>query len=425
MSHFIVQSVKVVKLTDGNRDLYLLGYAGKDNNVSYYGPQRTSVEFYQPIMTDKVLEAISTLSQDVLGGGIQLKDKYSEPLSVQAEFFAKRLATSFKNAKTVKVDRIGDDKIEWGNGQNEIRMLYNKVMVSISKDITYKHGLYERDDNKGEHAEIVKILLDKEKTKEKIIPVLKHCKYLAAYLPIQFDIVNRFGAVVKKAKPEDKLTLDEVIEVAKYSGDWNNTVTVTENKISDKDVATKILNEDSDPARRFTIMHGMLDEKLLNDETFALNAGKNKVLLKFFTDKIKQNKEIAQVFVSNETRNIEYVSENLKDDYDFVINSIRGADKNISNIAQEISERLKDNEDIAKELLKETSYSFQHLSERLRDNPEICLLAAEKNKYSYQYFSQRLKELCSSEDPLPGLRKILIEKELSTNEPSTSRKSKI
>lgn len=419
MSHFILQSVKVVKLTDGERELYTLGYAGKDNNVSYYGSQRTSVEFFHTVTTDMVLATISTQAQDVLSGSMQLKDKYNEPLSVQAEFFAKRLATSFKNAKTVKVDKIGDDSIQWGEGYNEIRMLFPKVLVTVSDRMKYKHSLSHSDVN---HAAIVKVLLDKEKSKELIIPVLKESKYLATYLPIQKDVLDRFGRVSVQAQQKNRFTLEEVIEVAKYAGDWNNPISSTEVKISDKNIIRDILAQDEDPARRFTIMHGLIEPELLFDREFAKTCAGHKVMLDFFPELIKKDKEVAQIFVQNQPRNIDYVSNDLKSDYDFILNSISNAKEGVSYILKEASADLQDNETIVRNSLSQTSYAFQYASERLRDDPEICLLATEKNKYSYQYFSQRLKDLCDSEDPLPGLRKIVIENNLDS---SNSQKSKI
>lgn len=422
MSHFIIQSLKVVKLTDGDRELYTLGFAGKDNNISYYGSPRTTVEFFHTVNTDKVLAAISALSQDVLSGGMQLKDKYNEPLSLQAEFFAKRLATSFKNAKTVKVDKLGDDAIEWGSGEMEIKMLFPKVIVSVSKNMKYDHSLSFTD---VDHAAIVKVLLDKEKNKELVIPALKEAKYLTAYLPIQKDILDRFGRVSQKALPENKFNLNEVIEVAKYAGDWNNPVPNTDIKIKDIETVKSIIENDQDPARRFTIIHGLIDSDLLFNKDFALNCAKNKVFLKFFPDSIKSDKEIAQVFVSNQPRNIEYVSNALKSDYDFIMNTISNATEGASYILKEASFELQDNETIARKSLEQSSYAFQYFSERLRDIPEICLLAAEKNKYSHQYFSPRLKELCDSNNPVPGLLKLVIENNLDNTQPNQSKRAKI
>lgn len=418
MSHFILQSVKVVKLTDGEKEIYALGYAGKDNNVTYYGSQRTSVEFFQTVMTDKALSAISSLTIDVLCGGTQLKDKYNEELTVQAEFFAKRITTSFKNAKTVKVNKIDENGIDWGQGAAEIRMLFPKISVHISANMKYHHGVSEFNMN---HGEFVKFMLDKDKTKDKVIQILKENKYLSAYLPIQYDLVNRYGAIVQKAKPEDKLTLNDVRTVAKYAGDWNTTVTKTDHRLTDINEIFSLLSNDEDPAKRFTIIYNMIDHDLLNNEEFARKVGSLGVSMRFFGDNIKSNPDIVQIFCDAKTSNLEYAADDIRSNKEFMLPYIAEH----SSAMRYAGENLKDDIEVAFLAIKKSGSAIEHLSQRLKDSPEVCLASAEKYSYAHQYFSPRLKEYCDKDDPKPGLRNLILESEIKNSNHSAERKLKI
>lgn len=418
MSHFILQSVKVVKLTDGEKELYTLGFAGKDNNVSYYGANRTNVEFFQTVMPDKILSAISSCAIDVLCGGMQLKDKYNEDLSIQAEFFTKRLTTSFKNAKTVKVDKLTENGIEWGEGKYQLIQLFDKVYVTVSDTMTYKHSISEKEMN---HGDFVKFMLDKEKTKEKVVSILKECKYAAAYLPIQENIVDRFGRIVQEAKEKDKLTLDEVKTVAKYSGDWNNPIKRTEVKMSDINEIVSILENDEDPARRFTVIIGFISPNVLENKEFAKRVGHLGISLTFFSDDIKADKEIAGIFCQAAGRNAEFVSNELKDDKEFILNLTKSSRESL----RYASKRLCDDEEVVKAAIQKDPYAIQFVSERLRDDPEICLMCAEKYSFAHQYFSDRLKEICDKDNPIPGLRKIILDSEIQPQNNQPDKRMKI
>lgn len=90
----------------------------------------------------------------------------------------------------------------------------------------------------------------------------------------------------------------------------------------------------------------------------------------------------------NEEELIDAIPTVLLDKYDIVYSLLEMGKR---NVFQHVSDRLRDNEQLAMEAVMLDGYSLQYVSDRLKDNEDIVLASTNQNPWSIQYASDRLK----------------------------------
>ena len=152
--------------------------------------------------------------------------------------------------------------------------------------------------------------------------------------------------------------------------------------------------------------------RLKDDEEVAMvAASSNASSLFYMSNRVKKNKEIVLKALSEyndpssgtEFALSKYIPEELRDDYDVVLALVKGS----GYCLHDISERLKDNEDIVKvaishphelsdrfimEYPKRVEFSYQYASVRLRNDKEIIRLAVKNNPALYSWLPLSLRD---------------------------------
>lgn len=131
-----------------------------------------------------------------------------------------------------------------------------------------------------------------------------------------------------------------------------------------------------------------LSDKLKNDIEVIEGAlhSKYKDGFRDMPDWVRNNKDYALLAVAT-GGNLQYVSENLKDDFDVVSKAI----KNYPFAIQHASDRLKDNKEIGLIIAGSYGSAFSDLSDNLKNVPEIVLQSLTNNPSIYIYLNDDFK----------------------------------
>lgn len=156
--------------------------------------------------------------------------------------------------------------------------------------------------------------------------------------------------------------------------------------------------------------------------------------------------EIMKIAISNYPMAIFRGSEEIKDNTDIVIDATKKDSRafiacssriknskeiilqltSVTEIAQHISHELQDDEDVCKGFIANRGYFVRFFSERLRNKPEIMILAMESGGDTVfsKFAGNELKDKIGSNDPMSGLRSIILKEELESSVCSNTLKIK-
>ena len=123
-------------------------------------------------------------------------------------------------------------------------------------------------------------------------------------------------------------------------------------------------------------------------------------ILKYASDNMRNNYDIVLAAVNNNGNALLFANDNLQDNYDIVLDAIKKDNYDIIlaavtkiNALQYASNNLKDNYDIILAAVNNNGHALQYASEKLKDNYDIVLAAVNQNHSSIQYASDRLKKI--------------------------------
>ena len=141
-----------------------------------------------------------------------------------------------------------------------------------------------------------------------------------------------------------------------------------------------------------TIRHA--SEEILNDKVFFLNilkkyCGKYYKILKYLSPNLRDDEEIVSTLINipTYTFELEYASDRLKSDYNFILNSVK---KN-GDVLQFANKKLRCNRKILLEAVKNDGCSLKYTNYNLKNNEIIVLEAVKNDGHALQYANNRLR----------------------------------
>ena len=143
-----------------------------------------------------------------------------------------------------------------------------------------------------------------------------------------------------------------------------------------------------------------------DDKEFVLELFKyNQKNLEFVSDNLKNDKEVVEVAVSacQSAYLFEFASDDLKDDKDFVLHLI---DKTGFYYLRYISDRLKNDKDIILATVKANPDDIVRIPDKFKKDKEVILTAYKKNTEWYHVLDYADKETIYSDDFIEEIRKI-------------------
>ena len=139
------------------------------------------------------------------------------------------------------------------------------------------------------------------------------------------------------------------------------------------------------------------DEAVKDNDELVKIAVQNWPCLQHASDRLRSDKSIVLLAVSNDSLAIQYASDELRDDYDIAMAAVKtqpnsdmdwvccieGWSYNPERLGglSAVSQRLRDNFDVVLASVKMNGYSLKFASDRLRDNDEIVLEALKSSNY--------------------------------------------
>lgn len=356
MSHFILQSTKIAKITDGTTTLVVLGYAGKDNNVHYYGTPKTTVDFFRCLKTQEEIEVLRhQTARSVLEGSTQLKDIYNKPLREQAPVAMRRLDSGLKNAKTYQVERIHPDgTIEWGSAQSEIARDV-KVTCRFSKDLAYKPIDPERIHPMDKAtADFVK---QPSSDPQSIGAVIEHLDLALAYLD-----------------PKVVLTSAQFVHLLSHGSDWNARIalrhyegTVTQTKDAVALAEGPFFRYGSTAAQ----LMSCLSEPLRSDpQTAAQMLHVNPWLYPHMEHpSLRANEALGRIAVQLETANYAHAPLAVRSDKQCALHCLKAR---ASELMDKVPPHLLEDREVAITAVTSSGSVLKHLPEHLRADIHVC-----------------------------------------------------
>lgn len=187
----------------------------------------------------------------------------------------------------------------------------------------------------------------------------------------------------------------------------------------DKDVAIAAINHQPD-------CYKFISERLQYDQDIVLLALQDDGLMQFIPKIYRDNKKIMFDFFNTwhinpqSVQNLQYVSENLKNDSEIVMSAIQrdGAnlqfaakkfkqDKSLATLAIEnfgslefLSSKLRNDREIVLLALKNSGSELKFASNRLKNDKDIVAIACKSNVQNIQYASLEIREEIGNNNPV-------------------------
>ncbi len=323
MSHFIAQSSKIVKLTDGKQTKYLVGWIGTDNNTTGYRGQ-LSPECI--ISEDSIYDYIVAQADSVASGSTQLKDLYNTNNLRQAAYMVKRLESNFRNAKTVQVDDLSTPKLDLSKN----RELCQKLDEMSNGNGYYSGNVSHKEvDHDPRNKKVVDFFINY--TKDPSIKEDHNSKVVEL-----IDVMPALSGMLHQFSP---ISQDELY-VALRDGDWYN-------------MDRSFLHNDY-------VKGTMTNREHIKD--LINTVGKNHLYhtVQVFSDEIKRDKELMLEVVKQDPDCIEHLEE-LKYDRDFVIQTIK-SNYDGNSLLNRIYYNLKYDEEVVKFACSHSTYDIRHIN---------------------------------------------------------------
>jgi hypothetical protein len=117
------------------------------------------------------------------------------------------------------------------------------------------------------------------------------------------------------------------------------------------------------------------------------------------------------------TSDFNNVSDRLKNDKKFILDSIDAATNHRVFIYQTLSKELRDDKELLLEILKRVGFAIIHASDRLKNDKEVAIAVFEANPNAIKYLSNKIKEQLKDikEENIIQHLKYLIKKEAADN----------
>lgn len=373
MSHFILQSTKIAKITDGTTTLTLLGYTGKDNNVQYYGTHKSSVEFFRCFKTDPEIQYLRReVAESVLSGSMQLKDLYSARLSAQASVAVARLDMRLKNAKTYQVERIAEDgTIAWGTAQSQIAA-DQKMTCRFSKTLAYRPLDPERLNAMDRAAaDFVKSPLSDPESIGRIVEALP---YALAYLD-----------------PSARLSERQFVQLLSHGSDWGAHLNVKayHGYISDPQDALRVARGSFFRYGNIPELIQVLSPSLQQDKVLALGLLQAQPwVYPHMPDAVRLDDTVGRTACALETANYAHAPQSVRLDKDITLTCLRAR---ASDLTQYVPSTLLEDPQVALTAVQRSGEALQHLPTHFQDDATLVKVAVKKDCSAFAFASERLR----------------------------------
>jgi len=189
-------------------------------------------------------------------------------------------------------------------------------------------------------------------------------------------ILRSYYNISDKGKWLDEIDNKDIILMAyqKFDG-YNQLNYASKALLSNKSFALELINMD-------------LIKKKRNSKNYRL-------CLKFFSDNLRNDKDVVAAATRKDLRELQYASKELQNDRDLILNvPISEERKNAyEHILAYVGERLKNDKEVVMDAIdKDGIYSLDYAGEAICDDKEFMLLAIKKDKNALQFASKRLHQ---------------------------------
>jgi hypothetical protein len=374
MSHFILQSIKIAKITDGTTTLTLFGTSGKDNNVHYYGTHKSSVEFFRCFKTDPEIQCLrKEIVSSVLSGSTHLKDMYhKKPLREQASVAIARLDVRLKNAKTYQIERIGKDgTIEWGTAQSQIAA-DQKITCRFSKNLVYVPMDLERMDAMDQAA--ADFVKSPQSDPQSIGRIIEHLPYALAYLD-----------------PKAHLTERQLVHLLSHASNWDSKLNVRayHGYISDPQDAIALARGQFFSYGNVPELIQVLSPKLQSDNDLALQLLEAKPwVYPHMPLQTRLDDPVGRKACALETANYAHAPESVRLDKDITLTCLKAR---ASDLTKYVPSTLLEDPEVALTAVKRSGQALQHLPPRFQDEEALVKVAVKNDCSAFAFASERLR----------------------------------
>ncbi len=124
-----------------------------------------------------------------------------------------------------------------------------------------------------------------------------------------------------------------------------------------------------------------------NQDIVLLAVRKNSLAIQYASDRLKDNINVAKELVFGDIEALKFISPRLRDNEEFMIFAV----KNNGSAIMYASDRLKNNYNVVKNAVFKSGSMIEYVSSNYKDNEEIALIAIKNSIYSYRLISDRLK----------------------------------
>jgi hypothetical protein len=177
--------------------------------------------------------------------------------------------------------------------------------------------------------------------------------------------------------------IDKIIDKARYN--FSKLLINIPNEFkNDKKLMLKLITKEKEGK-----VISYLSDELKNDYDVVSETVKiNGVCIIYASENCKNNKEIALLAVKNKGYALEFIFENLKNNKEVVMAAV----KNYGEALKYASENLRDNKEVVLAAVSHNGNALKYASDNLKNDLEIALAAYHSVKGSTQFFSKEIKK---------------------------------
>lgn len=373
MSYFILQSTKVIKITDGSTTLTVLGYAGRDNNLYPQGSAKTVVEFFRCFATEQEIQCLRReTASAVLSGNLQLRDMSRASLAQQATAVVSRLDQRLKNAPTYQVARCTAlAPIDWGDAQSRISSDMG-VSCRFKKALTYtplEPARMMPGDRQA--ADFVKA---PRGDPESILPILGTIPYALAYLD-----------------PAARLNEQQFVDLLAQASDWGAPLDLDQYKgtVRSASDALRLAHAEYFGYSNLHQLPQVLDPQLLRDRALGQQLVSIKPwVYRYLPGELIQDEAVARQAVQAQSANYQYAPEGVRMDKTLTVHCLK---ERAQDLMPFVPEPLVHDPQVVQVALTRSGTTLQYVAAPFKDDRELVTVAVKDAPAAYQYASERLR----------------------------------
>ena len=219
------------------------------------------------------------------------------------------------------------------------------------------------------------------------------------------ELINKLGD--NKELINKLIDNEELVKIAvKHAGSLSHVSDRLKNK---KDIVLKAIKENE-----HAIYYA--SETLRDDPDFCIRAGEFGCSLVWISDRLRDDNEVVIRFLFNDPKNLEFASLRIKNDREFLLKWVNESNifftcdlefvsyelrgnlefvkpfiENNENNMKFVSDMIKDNFDFAKEVITKLNVSLKWFSCNLKNNRELVLIAINEYHGNITHISDKLK----------------------------------